>query len=94
MAQLIVGLTPALAAALTRGDRTRDTERLHHLTHEARIDLRPQTPRGQGDEPTVWFWAETGARDQSDEQSESLGAALREIPGVTAAYVKPQDGPP
>lgn len=100
MAQLIVGMTPTLAAALARGDRTRDTTRLHHLTHQARLDLKPQADRAldpSGDESTVWYWAETGTRDQSDDQTDQLGAALeeiREIPGVTAAYMKPEDGPP
>ncbi len=104
MAQLIVGLTPALAAALVRGVRTRNTTRLHHLTTRANLDLRPQharsldelrdsptmlEPAAEGDE-TIWFWAETGDGDQPAD----LGAELLDIPGVTAAYVKPQDGPP
>lgn len=95
MAQLIVGLTPALAAALSRGDRTRDTTRLRHLTRQARIDLHPQTERDLGDgESTVWYWAETGTGSTSDRQYDALRAALLDLPGVTAAYVKPEDAPP
>ena len=45
MAQLIVGLTPALARALARGERTRDTTRLRDITAQARVELRPQTAR-------------------------------------------------
>ena len=45
VAQLIVGLTPALARALARGERTRDTTRLHDITAQARVELRPQTVR-------------------------------------------------
>ena len=45
MAQLIVGLTPALARALARGERTRDTTRLRDITAQARVELRPQTVR-------------------------------------------------
>lgn len=105
MAQLIVGMTPALASALARGVRTKDTSRLQHLTTAARLDLKPQHTRSLdalrtsppqegagGAEETVWFWAETG-----DDQQADLGAALEDIlgvPGVTAAYVKPPDGPP
>jgi hypothetical protein len=109
VAQLIVGMTPALASALARGVQTKDISRLQHLTTRAHLDLQPQhvrsldalraTPpqegRGGGEE-TVWFWAETG-----EDQPRDLGAALDDIlgdilgvPGVTAAYVKPPDGPP
>ncbi len=45
MAQLIVGLTPALARALARGDRTTDVELLHDVTAQAQVELRPQTAR-------------------------------------------------
>jgi hypothetical protein len=104
VAQLIVGLSPALASALARGVRTRDTTRLHHLTTSAHLDLQPQHARSldalrtapvgdasdAADDETVWFWAETGDGDQSTD----LGTQLLGIPGVTAAYVKPPDGPP
>jgi hypothetical protein len=109
VAQLIVGMTPTLASALARGEQTTDTSRLQHLTTRAHLDLRPQhvrsldalrtTPAQQepgGDEETVWFWAETG-----DDPPGHFGAALDDVlggilgvPGVTAAYVKPPDGPP
>jgi hypothetical protein len=113
VAQLIVGMTPALASALARGEHTKDTSRLQHLTTRAHLDLKPQhvrsldplrtTPPQEGpggDEETIWFWAETG-----DDQPGHLGAALDDVldnilddivgvPGVTAAYVKPPDGPP
>ena len=105
MAQLIVGLTPALARALARGEQTRDTTRLRDITAQAQVELRPQTARsldaldtesdgdGTGDadpEPTVWFFIETDDGDQPDD----LDAQLLRIPGVTAAYVTPDQGPP
>ena len=101
MAQLIVGLTPALARALARGEQTRDTTRLRDITARAQVELRPQTarcldaldtePDGDADlEPTVWFFIETDDGDQPDD----LDAQLLRIPGVTAAYVTPDQGPP
>lgn len=108
MAQLIVGLTPALARALARGERTRDTTRLRDITAQARVELRPQNIRSldsldtepddasddasgdAGDEPTVWFYIETDDGDHPDD----LDAQLLRIPGVTAAYVTPDQGPP
>ena len=105
MAQLIVGLTPALARALARGEQPRDTTRLRDITARAQVERRPQTARaldaldtepdgdGTGDadpEPTVWFFIETDDGDQPDD----LDAQLLRIPGVTAAYVTPDQGPP
>ena len=104
VAQLIVGLTPALASALARGVHTRDTTRLHHLTTSAHLDLQPQHarsldalrtapaggPSDADDDETIWFWAETGDGDQPTD----LGIQLLSIPGVTAAYVKPPDEAP
>ncbi|HEY7989116.1 MAG TPA: hypothetical protein VIE19_07850 [Lapillicoccus sp.] len=113
VAQLIVGLTPALARALARGERTRDTTRLHDITAQARVELRPQTVRaldsldtapddttatGPGDtsaeadgaESTVWFVVET----DDAAPPEDLDALLLRVPGVTAAYVTPDQGPP
>ena len=105
MAQLIVGLTPALARALARGEQTSDATRLRDITAQAQVELRPQTARsldaldtepdgdGTGDadpEPTVWFFIETDDGDQPDD----LDAQLLRIPGVTAAYVTPDQGPP
>lgn len=117
MAQLIVGLTPALARALARGERTRDTTRLRDITAQARVELRPQTVRSldslatepddssgdtsgdtsgdasedtAGAEPTVWFVIETDDADHPDD----LDVQLLEVPGVTAAYVTPDQGPP
>ena len=105
MAQLIVGLTPALARALARGEQTRDTTRLRDITAQAQVELRPQTARsldeldtepdddGTGDagpEPTVWFVIETDDGEQPDD----LDAQLLRVPGVTAAYVTPDQGPP
>ncbi|MEP6648475.1 MAG: hypothetical protein ABJA74_00980 [Lapillicoccus sp.] len=105
MAQLIVGLTPALARALARGERTRDTTRLRDITARACVELQPQTTRSldstdtghddepgdaAGAEPTVWFSVETGDGEQPDD----LDAQLLRIPGVTAAYVTPDQGPP
>ena len=94
MAQLIVGLTPALARALARGDRTRATTRLRDITAQARVELRPQSVRSLDDldaveaEPTVWFSIDDG--DHPDD----LDAQLLRIPGVTAAYATPDQGPP
>ena len=106
MAQLIVGLTPALARALARGERTRDTTRLRNITAQARVELRPQTVRSLDSEPdtepddpsddadreeaTVWFFVETDDGDHPND----LDAQLLRIPGVTAAYVTPDQGPP
>ena len=112
VAQLIVGLTPALARALARGERTRDTTRLRTITARARVELRPQTVRSldsldslatepdgsagdtsggaAGAEPTVWFVIETDDADPPDD----LDVHLLEVPGVTAAYVTPDQGPP
>ena len=109
MAELIVGLTPALARALARGDTTKATTRLRDITAQAQVELRPQTARsldaldteadatsdgdGTGDadpEPTVWYVIETDDGDQPDD----LDAQLLRIPGVTAAYVTPDQGPP
>jgi len=96
MAQLIVGLTPTLARALARGERTRDTTRLRDLTTTARLELTPQRSRSldeqdaegsEDPEPVVWFSA------QSDD-ADDLTTRLLEIPGVTAAYVTPPQGPP
>ena len=96
MAQLIVGLTPTLARALARGERTRDTTRLRDLTTTARLELTPQRSRSldeqdtegpEDPEPVVWFSAES---DDADD----LTTRLLEIPGVTAAYVTPPQGPP
>ncbi len=105
MAQLIVGLTPALARALARGDTTEDTTRLRDITAQARVELRPQTARSLDEldteadddatgardpEPTVWFSIDTDDGEQPDD----LDAQLLRIPGVTAAYVTPDQGPP
>ena len=96
MAQLIVGLTPTLARALARGERTRDTTRLRNLTSSGRLELVPQRSRSLDeeetedsgdDEPVVWLSAET---DDADD----LSTQLLRIPGVTAAYVTPPQGPP
>ena len=87
MAQLIVGLTPTLARALARGERTRDTTRLRDL------ELTPQRARSLDNEDPeeaeeiVWFSAET---DDPDD----LSTQLLRIPGVTAAYATPPQGPP
>jgi hypothetical protein len=94
MAQLIVGLTPALARALARGDRTRATTHLRDITARARVELRPQSVRSLDEldavetEPTVWFSIDDG--DHPDD----LDAQLLRIPGVTAAYATPDQGPP
>ena len=94
MAQLIVGLTPALARALARGDRTRATTRLRDITAQARVELRPQSVRSLDEldavetEPTVWFSIDDG--DHPDD----LDTQLLRIPGVTAAYATPDQGPP
>lgn len=91
MAHLVVGLTPALAAALSHGERTTDTSRLGRFTRRAGIDLRPQRERALDDDAgTVWYWADTGASTPADE----LTAALLALPGITAAYVKPEDAAP
>jgi hypothetical protein len=97
MAQLIVGLTPTLARALARGERTKDTTRLRDLTTSGRLELVPQRSRSLDEEeptedpanpePVVWFSAET---DDADD----LSTQLLRIPGVTAAYVTPPQGPP
>ena len=92
MSQLIVGLTPTLARALARGERTTDTTRLEHLTTSARLELTAQRSRSldaetEDAEAVVWFSAET-------DDAESLTTQLLEIDGVTAAYVTPPQGPP
>lgn len=103
VAQLIVGLTPALASAIARGVSTVDTTRLQHLTTRAHLDLKPQHTRSfdalrehppapatdDDEDETVWFWADTGDSDTAE-----LGPALLEVPGVTAAYVSAPEGPP
>ena len=43
-----------------------------------------------GDEPTVWFYIEMDDGDHPDD----LDAQLLRIPGVTAAYVTPDQGLP
>jgi hypothetical protein len=105
MAHLIVGLTPTLARALLRGDRTTEATRLRDIAARAHVDLAPQSPRsldplasdrGGADpdtadrEATVWFSAETAMEGHS----EDLDTQLLQIPGVTAAYVTPDQGPP
>ena len=89
MSQLIVGLTPTLARALARGERTRGTTRLRKLTTSARLELTPHRSRSleEDDEPIVWFSVET-------DDAESLTTQLLRIDGVTAAYVTPPQGPP
>ncbi len=99
MAQLIVGLTPALARALTRGDDTTETALLRDITAQAQVELRPQTARGldaadagSGEttaDATVWFALESVAGQPDD-----LDAQLLRVPGVTAAWVTPDQGPP
>ena len=97
MAHLIVGLTPTLARALLRGDRSTEVTRLRDIADEAQLDLTPQTTRALDSsaetadpEATVWFSAETAP----DGHSENVDAQLLQIPGVTAAYVTPDQGPP
>jgi hypothetical protein len=97
MAHLIVGLTPTLARALLRGDQTTEVTRLRDLAARAQLDLTPQTPRAlepSGDaaqpEAIVWFSAETA----TEGSSENVDTQLLQIPGVTAAYVTPDQGPP
>jgi hypothetical protein len=97
MAHLIVGLTPTLARALLRGDRTTEVVRLRDLAARAQLDLTPQTGRGLDSladtaqpDATVWFSAETA----TEGHSESVDTQLLQIPGVTAAYVTPDQGPP
>lgn len=101
MAELIVGLTPALARALARGERTRDTTRLRDIIEQADTELVPQAAARSFDaertddqepigESTVWFSAETG----DDPRPRDLDAQLLRVPGVTAAYVRPDQGPP
>lgn len=97
MAHLIVGLTPTLARALLRGERTTEATRLRDIAARAQLDLTPQTDRAldlsqdiAGPEAIVWFSAETG----TEGQSENVDTQLLQIPGVTAAYVTPDQGPP
>ena len=97
MAHLIVGLTPTLARALLRGDRTTEVTRLQDIAARAQLDLTPQTTRGLDSsedaaepEATVWFSAETA----TEGHSQSVDLQLLQIPGVTAAYVTPDQGPP
>ena len=62
------------------------------LTGPDALDTEPDGD-GTGDadpEPTVWFFIETDDGDQPDD----LDAQLLRIPGVTAAYVTPDQGPP
>jgi hypothetical protein len=89
MSQLIVGLTPTLARALARGERTRDTTRLHHLTTSAGLELVPQRSRSLDDdeELVVWYSAET-------DDAEALSEQLLRLDGVASAYVTPPQGPP
>ena len=97
MAHLIVGLTPTLARALLRGDRTTEVSRLRDITAGAQLDLTPQSTRALDSFPDtaepeaiVWFSAETG----TEGHSENVDRQLLQIPGVTAAYVTPDQGPP
>ena len=97
MAHLIVGLTPTLARALLRGDRTTEATRLRDIAARAQLDLTPQTPRAldpsrdpASPEATVLFSAETA----TEGHSEDVDTELLQIPGVTAAYVTPDQGPP
>lgn len=91
MAQLIVGMTPELAAALDRGVRTEESARLEQLTEHAGIELKPQSA-GSARSPdeqveTVWYWADAGLSDATDD----VCVALMRVPGVTAAYLKPEE---
>jgi hypothetical protein len=97
MAHLIVGLTPTLARALLRGDRTMEATRLRDIAARAQLRLTPQATRALDPsrdtaqpEATVWFSAETAPEGQS----EDVETQLLQIPGVTAAYVTPHQGPP
>ena len=106
MAHLIVGLTPTLARALLRGDPTTEATRLRVIAAQEHLDLTPQTARAldglesdrRGETPgnaadpeaIIWFSAETALEGAP----EDLGAQLLQIPGVTAAYVTPDQGPP
>lgn len=97
MAQLIVGLTPMLARALLHGERTTEVTRLRDIAARAQLDLKPQTTRALDSSPdiaqpeaVVWFSAETATGGHS----ENVDTQLLQIPGVTAAYVTPDQGPP
>jgi len=94
VAQFIVGMTPILSAALDGGVCTEDTARLQQLTERAGLELKPQnagsdrSPDAQQD--TVWYWADVDEGCPSDDFSE----ALMRVPGVTAAYLKPEEEVP
>ena len=97
MAQLIVGLTPTLARALLHGEKTTEVTRLRDIAARAQLDLTPQTTRGLDlsldtaqPDAVVWFSAETA----TEGHSENVDAQLLQIPGVAAAYVTPDQGPP
>jgi hypothetical protein len=89
VAQLIVGMTSTLAAALARGDRTEAVARLHELTEQAGVELRPESTSGvrpsRAPDETIWHWADLG----DEARGGALSEALVHVPGVTAAYVKP-----
>lgn len=90
MPHIIVGLTPALASAYASGAQHPDARHLRSVTEKARLDLVAQDVHSLGADETVWFWAETGDASAPDD----LSAELLQVPGVTAAYVKPAEGPP
>ena len=67
------------------------------MVARAQLDLKPQTTRALDSSPdtaqpeaVVWFSAETA----TEGHSENVDTQLLQIPGVTAAYVTPDQGPP
>lgn len=91
MAQLIVGLTSTMADALDRGTATKDSARLQQLIDSAGLELKPQSTRSllppdPAQEETVWYWA-----DASDLADGDVCVPLMSVPGVIAAYLKPDE---
>jgi hypothetical protein len=87
-------MTAILAAAFDGGVSTQDTVQLRQVTARAGLELKPQSPGSDrppdAQQETFWYWADVDEGRPPDDFS----AALMRVPGVTAAYLKPEEEVP
>lgn len=92
MGTLVVAVSPEVAPALTDPQGSGSAEAAGLLARVAELGgtLRPQHP-GVGDAALArWFVVD----DVADADAERVAAAIRELPAVDGAYVKPSEEAP
>lgn len=89
--QLVVGLTPTLAAEFDDDADSPDIAHLNSLSAAARITLQAQGVRSPEDDI---FWYATTVDSESPSTADELATSLRSVRGVAAAYLKPPDSAP